>query len=419
VLCGNSEAEQQAAMWGATREHWSPPLFHVTLREWAGAAMPGVPYWPSSAHGGSFPHQGDAGTTSYYGVGAYLRPLLDARTSQLKFATECLAFANVPEDSTIARMPGGHSLRVHHAAWKARASRDLGAGWDFEDVRDHYLHTLFGVDPMRCRQIDHDRYLALSRVASGEAMASAFGQWRRAGSGCGGALVWFLRDLWAGAGWGLLDEIGVPKACFHILSRALQPVAAWITDEGGNGLYGHIVNERAAPLAATLDVTAFAGGDTVVAHGSRALEVAGRSALALALGEWFDDFIDLSYAYRFGPPPAERVELKLRDAGGGVLGEAYFFPTGLPSAQYEIGLTAALERHADGTLELVVGSRRFAQSVQIELEGHSAADNHFHLSAGATRRVAMRRASSHAEGPVRGKVSALNGDRSVDVRWSP
>jgi beta-mannosidase len=28
VICGNSEVEQQAAMWGATRDAWQPRLFH-------------------------------------------------------------------------------------------------------------------------------------------------------------------------------------------------------------------------------------------------------------------------------------------------------------------------------------------------------------------------------------------------------
>ena len=31
-------------------------------RRWRASWLPGVPYWPSSAHGGAFPHQGDAGT---------------------------------------------------------------------------------------------------------------------------------------------------------------------------------------------------------------------------------------------------------------------------------------------------------------------------------------------------------------------
>ncbi|MFT3857088.1 MAG: hypothetical protein QM742_06185 [Aquabacterium sp.] len=43
VLCGNSEVEQQAAMFGATRDRWSPPLFHATLAAEAAAHCPDVP----------------------------------------------------------------------------------------------------------------------------------------------------------------------------------------------------------------------------------------------------------------------------------------------------------------------------------------------------------------------------------------
>src|SRR5204862_1054798 len=63
ILCGNSEAEQQAAMWGAPREARRQPLFHDMLPRLCGELAPGVPYWPSSAHGGAVPQQADTGTT--------------------------------------------------------------------------------------------------------------------------------------------------------------------------------------------------------------------------------------------------------------------------------------------------------------------------------------------------------------------
>lgn len=410
VLCGNSEGEQQAAMWGAPRELWSPPLFHATLRTWCNEALPDVPYWPSSVHGGAFPHQGNVGTTSYYGVGAYLRSPEDARRAELKFATECLAFANVPDERTVARMPGGHGLRVHHPAWKERTPRDLNAGWDFEDVRDHYMAHVFRVDPVACRTVDHDRYLALSRVVTGEMMAGAFAEWRRPGSGCGGALVWFLRDLWAGAGWGLVDDTGLPKACFYALRRALQPVAVAITDEGNNGLCAHVVNEPAQPLNASLEVTLYGPGDVRVGQTHHVLKLPGRGNVSLSLAEGLDGFSDLSYAYRFGPPAVTLVHARLCAPHGVVLGEAFHFPAGMPSqVRGDVGLTASLGETGD---ELLVATQGFAQHVHIHLDAFSVADNDFHLAPGAQRRIALRRTGSQ---PAKGQVWALNAHRPVAI----
>ncbi len=417
VICGNSEVEQQAAMWGAPRDAWQPALFHEVLPALVGEHLPGLPYWPSSAHGGAFPHQSDVGTSSYYGVGAYLRPLDDARRADVKFTTECLGFSNVPEDSTIARMPGGHGLRVHHPAWTARAPRDLGAGWDFEDVRDHYLSALFGVDPLRCRYADHERYLALSRAVTGEAMARAFAEWRRPGSRCGGALVWFLRDLWAGAGWGLVDDAGVPKAAYHHLKRALQPCAVSLTDEGGNGLAAHVVNERPQPLSGELQIALYGPSDAPLGQAVQAVQLSARSAASWPLAAAFDGFIDLSWAYRFGPAPARLVHVRLCDAAGQQLGEAFHFPEGMAIfAPADLGLSASLHVGLDDAVEVEVTTQRFAQAVHVQLDGHTFDDNHFHLPPGGRRRLNARRVGVEAGGALRGRVSALNADRTLNLR---
>jgi beta-mannosidase len=410
VLCGNSEGEQQAAMWGAPRERWSPKLFHETLPELARALRRDVPYWPSSAHGGAFPHQADVGTTSYYGVGAYLRPLEDARRAEVRFATECLAFANVPEPRAL---PGGPGARVHHATWKARTPRDLGAGWDFDDVRDHYLARLTGVDPVSLRASDHDRYLELGRVVTGEVMERVFGEWRRARSPCAGGLVWFLRDLWPSAGWGVVDAAGAPKAAYYACKRAFAPVALHVSDEGGNGLALHVVNDRPEPLTGTLELELFRAGEISVGRATRAALVAARGALELPAAACFDGFLDLGYAYRFGPPPHDLVAATLRGASGEVRARAFHFPRGLPAAREpDVGLRAEARLDGDGAV-LVVRARRFAQSLAIDVEGFAPEDAYFHLAPGEERAVRLARVSG--SGAPRGTVQPLNAEAASKI----
>ena len=415
VLCGNSEGEQQAAMWGAPRERWTQTLFNDVLPAICREICPDVPYWPSSSSGGAFPHQPDSGTSSYYGVGAYLRPLDDARRSNVRFASECLAFANVPEDAMLERLGHVGLVRTHTPAWKAGVPRDVGAGWDFEDVRDHYLAKLFDVDPVMLRSVEPDRYLALSRVVTGEVMVAAFSEWRRAGSCTSGALVWFLRDLVPGAGWGVIDSDGTPKAAFHYLRRVLNPFTVLITDEGLNGVCVHVVNERSQHWSGTLRVQLFRNGEVVIEQGERALTVAARDVVATPAATLFGSLPDTTYAYRFGPPSHDLVVASLVDEDGCVLREAFHFPVGRPSRQEsDLGLTAVAALQPDGSTRLALHARRFAQAVSIDAPGFEPDDNYLHLAPGRTRYVTLR-PSAPANAFRGGKVLPLNASAGTRI----
>lgn len=408
VVCGNSEVEQQAAMSAAARELWSPKLFHQTIA--ARVEALDIPYVTSSAHGGAFPHSANAGTSSWYNVGAYLRTLDDARRSELVFASECLAFANIPEDSGL---PGGPALRVHHPGWKARSPRDLGAGWDFDDVRDHYVAQLFGVDPVALRICDHERYLALGRAATGEVMARTFVEWRRARSRTRGALIWFLRDLWPGAGWGVIDANGVPKPCFQALRRALAPTAIAFSDEGVNGLSLHVFNDAAITLAGRIELDLYRGGDISVGSAVREIEVDAHGSVEIAAVTLFEGFLDLSFAYRFGPPMADVMHARLFTTDG-CIADAFWFTAGLPATrETDVGLAATVRPGAKAHERIVeVSTRRFAQSVSIDAAGFDAQDNGFHLAPGQTRTVLLQARGRHSPS-VRGTLSALNAEAVV------
>ena len=230
------------------------PFFGEELPGIAAKCCPGLPYIPSAPCGGDLPFRTRSGVANYFGVGAYLRPLEDVRRAEVRFASECLAFANVPEPEMLEKMaiatPGGSSPT--HPAWKRAVPRDSGTGWDFEDVRDHYLKLLYSADPVALRYTDTTRYWELSRMVSGEVMAEVFGEWRRPASPCGGGIILWSADLEPGAGWGILDSQGQPKAAYWFLKRALAPCAIWTTDEGLNGVDIHVANDCPAALDAWL-----------------------------------------------------------------------------------------------------------------------------------------------------------------------
>jgi beta-mannosidase len=431
VLCGGSEVEQQAAMLGLPREAWRSALFAETLPALSREARPDVVYVPNSPTGGVLPFQVNAGVSHYYGVGAYLRPPDDARRAEVRFTAECLAFSNVPCTRTIERTLGDGERPATHPAWKARIPRDRGVGWDFEDVRDHYLAQLFHVDPMRLRYADPERYLALSRVVTGELMLSSIGEWRRRRSSCAGALVWLYRDLWPGAGWGLIDAFGVPKVAYHYAARAMRPTALFLTDEGQSGLYCHVVNDGPAPLAATLEIALYRDGEVQVARGSRRVEAAAHEAIEVPAESLFESFVDSAYAYRFGPPAfdvaiaslatesvhdgaASGPKPRAADGGAGDRVEAFHFPLGFPGDPVrDLGLEATAEPLEGGAYELTVRAARCAYAVSIDAGPFVPDDDAFHLAPGGSRTLRLRPTTEGAR--FSGSIAALNGRGSARI----
>ena len=390
VYCGGSEIAQQAAMMGLPASDWTNDFFADELPKLCASRHHGIPYFPSTPWGGALPIHVATGISHYYGVGAYRRPLTDVKSANVRFAAECLGFSNVPETATMDAIHGGVAPVPHSPRWKARVPRDNGAGWDFEDIRDFYLQELCHLDPIKLRSEDVDRYYALSRVVTGEVMKHVYAEWRRpdreAGRDCGGALVWFFRDLWPGAGWGITDSLGTPKAAYWYLKRAWASHTVFFTDEGLDGLKVHIVNESAIPLNATVEVTLLQSIRKTVHQVSimPIVQVAGkpRQCLSLQVDAILGYFSDATVAYRFGPPKHDVVCVRLLQQDSGiVIGEDYFFPTGhsLP-----IHAQASVTAHAmfveNGAVQVSVKSDVFLQAVNVSCKGFKPDDNYFHLA---------------------------------------
>jgi beta-mannosidase len=426
VLCGGSEVEQQAAMLGLGPALAQSSLFYELLPALAAEHLPEVPYVPNSPSGGALPFQVDAGIAHYYGVGAYLRPLHDARVSGVRFAAECLAFANVPNQEAVEQLLADLEMPFHHPRWKERVPRDRGVGWDFEDVRDHYLELLYHESARSLRYADPERYLSLSRAVVVDVMEATLAELRRANSSCAGSLVWWLKDMWLGAGWGVLDSRSVPKSAYYALRRAFAPRALLITDEGMNGPALHVFNDRPEPLSATLSVTLIRDGSAVVASAERPLELSAHSVQEVRADAMFERFVDAGYVYRFGPTNHDLLVALLRDGQGALIARAVAFVGSTTIRTSDVGLSAT-STVREGRAGVLVRSERFARRVEIELDGSVIPeDNYFHLEPGGEHWVPFRHApcaanptcSAMADG-ASGRVRALNAPRFVRFEALP
>ena len=390
VLCGNSEVEQQVGMLGLDPALGRGELFAELIPALIDGAAVDAAYIPSAPTGGDQPFRTDRGVANYFGVGAYLRPLDDVRRASVPFASECLAFANVP-DATPRTFEEG-------------VMRDVGASWDFADVRDHYLQLLHGIG-----RADED-YWERSRFVTGEVMAEVFGDWRRRASVTSGGVILWSRDLTPGSGWGILDHRGEPKVVLHHLRRALAPVAVWTTDEGLNGINVHVANDLPQPLEAELRVALYRDGELPVGEARAPVDVPPHGVVERSVEAILGRFVDVGHAYRFGEPQQDLVVASL-EQGGLLLGQAFRFPLGRPRGRQsvsDLGLSVSASRRDGGSVEVELRTGRVAYGVRLTGSGLVAADNAFSIEPGRSRTILLR--------PAAGVTAAPSGSGTVSVR---
>ncbi|KAA0073011.1 glycoside hydrolase family 2 protein [Tardiphaga sp. P9-11] len=410
VVCGGSEVGQQAAMMGLPREMRDTPLADVVVPEivaqWSDAA-----YVTGSPLGGALPFVSEAGPSHYYGVGAYMRPLADARRANVRFASECLAFANLPDDRQFASYqldPSADPVR-----WLRRVPRDGGASWDFEDIREYYLTSLWNSDGRSLRHSDPMRWRRLSRAAVAEVIERTIDEWRRPASATAGALLWLWRDLWPGAGWGLVDSDGRPKSAFYALRRASLPLRLSITDEGTNGLYLHLVNDTPHAVTGRLTLRCLKDGAISVIEAARDLTVAAHAGLSIGAFDLFDRFFDAGHCYRFGPAAHDVVHATFEMPTAGQPVEAFHF-IGMPTVEANNAINAVLGEDRGGFfLELQTDTT--ARFVEIVDDNFVPDDNYFHLAPGRKKVVCFtpsHRAGQHVR-PA-GRVAVLGGNSEAN-----
>ncbi len=162
-----------------------------------------------------------------------------------------------------------------------------------------------------------------------------------------------------------------------------------LSDEGLDGLHLHAVNDRNAPIAASLRLAFLDGAGKTVAKAERPVNLPPHSASAWSSADLLGRFFDATVAYRFGPATHRLAHATLCDEAGAVIAESFHFPLGRDVEPTSLGLTAAL-REESGGWTLRVSTERPAFSVAIDLAGDGRpADNHFHLVPGFARDIPL------------------------------
>ena len=281
-----------------------------------------------------------------------------------------------------------------------RVGRDVDAVTRFED------------EGPRWRKLGHPLPGVAEIVEYPHVMATTMAEWRRPASGCAGALVYTMRDLRPGAGWGVVDALGRPKSSWFALRRVQQPRAILASDEGLNGLRLHVLNDCADALMGRVRVELFARGEMPLEQVEIDVRVDGRGSVELS--HLFDGFRDLTYAYRFGSPAHDVVVASLVDDRDALVSRAVYLPLGLARAlEADIGLHATAKPLDGGDWLLVVETRRFAQSVAVDVPGFRPDDSWFDLPPGAIASIVLHPVSERTR--PSGEVRALNSTVTASI----
>ena len=183
----------------------------------------------------------------------------------------------------------------------------------------------------------------------------------------------------------------------------------------------HIANDGPAALRAQLQLTLYRYSQPVGTRVAKMLTIDAASTREYPAVELFEGFVDLSYAYRFGPPSYEVLHLSLRrEQDGAALADTFHFPLGLPNTlEAEVGLSASAAARGDDAFELNIRCKKFAQSVHVEVPGFIAEDQYFHMAPQSSRTLALRPRTSSASGNPQGSVHALNAAAACRISMAP
>jgi len=416
IYCGNSDIEAQAAMSGIPKSNWSSPFFDTDLQQMCNSLHPSIPYISSSPTGGALPFHLSEGVSHYWGVGAYMHPVSDQNKQLVKFASEGMGLSHIPEDKIIYDSIGKQSLFPYSNDWNYRTPRDLGAGWCFDEIRDFYLEDLFKINARQLKRSNVEEYIALSRIVTGESLARVFQYWRSKKSDCNGGLVWFNRDFWPSAGFGLIDSNNQPKPAFYQLKQVWQNIQVVIINEGLDGAKATFINETNNPFNGIIKLQLIKNNKIIIADITENITIEGKMSTDISIDKILQNFFDTGYAYRFGKPQFDLLACHLLDKNNDVISDSFLFPNGLNLSKINSAeIEATAEEIDKDTFKLRIISDNFLQFLRINVRGYLPDSNYFHLLP-LTEKIIYLKRNTNQKVNFKGSMEAINLAYSVKIK---
>ena len=413
LLAGNSEVAQQAAMMGVDLDQIHNTIFDVILKNICAEHAPNVPYVSSSPNANDIPFHAGNGTSHYYGVGGYRRSFDDARLFKGQFIAECLAISHVPEDTSLYQFFNNEFMPAHHPRWKEGVPRDNGSSWDFADITDFYVEQLFGINPTQLRITEPQRYLEVCRATSCEVVERTMNILRANSAQGRAALVWYLHDLKAGAGWGYIDSLGVPKSAFYGLARASQPSTILFVDEGLEGLAVYLAHDGAVVLDCQLEIALITAEGTVFEQKSQPCQLIPNGLKRISVDAFLGRFVDSSYAYRFGARGFVACVAKLVGVNGQVISQKIYADSVVMLDKHQnLTLTAHAQQIEKNRYLLTISSNKPAFFAAIQAVGCNLSDNYVHIMPNFDAQINLQMTEQQA---LNARVRVFNHNKSFPV----
>ncbi|HEY3265976.1 MAG TPA: glycoside hydrolase family 2 protein [Armatimonadota bacterium] len=381
IWCGNNEnSMMHHYRWGGENtpaRYLGEPIYNEVLPQVLSQEDPARPYWPSSPFGGD-PNSEEFGDRHDWDVwhmkGDWVHYVEDHSrfVSEFGFASSCglAAWNSCLEPSD--RSPRSAAVRWHD---KTRKGYDTYLGY----VALHFP------EPQTLEDLVY-----YSQCNQALALSCGVEHWRRSKGHCWGTIFWQFNDCWPVQSWSVVDAAGEPKAAWYAAKRFYAPVLLSLVRDG-DIVRAHVTNDTGEPVKGkvTLRLESFKGeylerSDAVAyVKPNSSAEV---DALNIVPAEGREDEVYVYARFRpdGGAAPIETFHL---------LAEPKDLRMAAPCVSVDVRQTAG-----DGSFEVTVSAKRFAPFVWLRLTGETAgtpggdwSDNYFHLRAGKSKTVTLRR----------------------------